>query len=141
MLLSFTRISLEFSEFHQNFTRISLEFYFSTDALWKGALWALPSDFENAETLRFIFAPQKIAAIFSAILPTIFWRFLCDFCSKTCDFCTLRFENAIAIFLRSRLFWGAKSPRRKGGGGGSVFFLKIPGEGGGVSQQRGGGGG
>ena len=51
--MNFTRISLEYSEFRQNFTRISLEFhlnftrillefYFSTGALWKGALSALP---------------------------------------------------------------------------------------------------
>ena len=40
--LNFARISLDFSDCHQNFTRISLEFYFSHGALWTGALWALP---------------------------------------------------------------------------------------------------
>ena len=50
-----SRIPLKFSKFHQNFTRISLEslleFYFSTGALWKGALWALPT-FEKTPRKR-----------------------------------------------------------------------------------------
>ena len=54
---NFTRILLEF---HWNFTRISLEFPFSTGALWKGALWALPMTS----------SPSRKSALSLAIPPT-----------------------------------------------------------------------
>ena len=56
-------------------------------------------DFENVETLRFLFRTPKYRSDFSAIFFAIFWRFLCDFCIWT-----LRFENASG-FSAIAIFW------------------------------------
>ena len=42
-------------------------------------------DLKTRKRCDFYSAAPKIASDFSAISSAIFWRFLCDFCGKTCD--------------------------------------------------------
>ena len=68
-------------------------------------------DLKTRKRCDFYSAAQKIASDFSAISSAIFWRFLCDFCSKTCNLvlCDLKTQR----FFCDCDFWDAKLLKKR----------------------------